>query len=149
MREIHAISIIQPSGELIVRGKKNIENREWKTKKRGFIAIHASGKYDRNRYEYFSENYNVHIDPDEVDYGAIIGFAEIVDVIQEEDVTRATSKWFEGRYGFVLKNMIKLPKAFPVQGSIGMWKLKGKDFEKCLEQLPAGQRKLIRENVLS
>ncbi len=148
MQEIHALSIIQPSGELIVRGKKNVENREWKTKKRGFIAIHASSKFDRNRYSYFDENYKIPIDPDEVDYGAIIGFAEIIDVIQEEDVTRATLKWFEGRYGFVLKNMIKLPKAVPIRGSMGLWKLSGKELEKCLQQLPPAQRKMVRENVL-
>jgi len=148
MQEIHALSIIQPSGELIVRGKKNVENREWKTNKRGFIAIHASSKYDRNRYAYFDENYNLAIDPDDVEYGAVIGFAEISDVIQEEDVTRSTLKWFEGKYGFVLKNMIKLPKAVPIQGSMGLWKLGGKDLEKCLLQLPSAQRKMIKENVL-
>ncbi len=147
MKQISSLSIIQPSGELIVSGIKNVENREWKTNKRGFIAIHASSKYDRHRYDYFSENYAVEIDPDDVDYGAIIGFAEITDVIGDKNVTKKTETWFEGQYGFVLDNMIKLKKAIPIRGSIGLWKLKGKDFEKCLSQLSSKQRKMIEKNL--
>lgn len=149
MKQISSLSIIQPSGELIVSGIKNVENRQWKTKKRGFIAIHASSKFDRSRYEFFNESYDIDIDPDEVDYGAVIGFAEIVDVINEEGVTKKTEQWFEGQYGFVLDNMIKLKKAVPIRGSIGLWKLKGKVLEKCLSQLPSKQRKRVEENFLS
>lgn len=147
MKQISSLSIIQPSGELIVTGIKNVENREWKTNKRGFIAIHASSKYDKNRFDFFSENFEVDIDPDEVDYGAIIGFAEIVDVIGDDDVTEATEDWYEGKYGFVLANTVKLKQAVPIRGSMGLWKLKGKDYEKCFSQLSAKLRKRIEENL--
>jgi len=39
-----ALSIKQPYASLIAHGIKNIENRTWKTKFRGRIYIHASGK---------------------------------------------------------------------------------------------------------
>jgi hypothetical protein len=149
MKQISSLSIIQPSGELIVTGIKNVENREWKTNKRGFIAIHASTKYDRNRFSFFSENFDYEIDPDEVDYGAVIGFAEIIDVIDDQLVTKKTEEWFEGRYGFVLENMIKLKKAVPIRGSMGLWKLKGKDLERCLAQLNSKQRKKVENNFLA
>lgn len=38
------LSIKQPWADLIVTGIKNIENRTWKTKHRGKIYVHASGK---------------------------------------------------------------------------------------------------------
>jgi hypothetical protein len=39
------ISIRQPWAELIVRGKKDIENRTWNTCYRGPLAIHPPRRY--------------------------------------------------------------------------------------------------------
>ncbi|WP_234838619.1 ASCH domain-containing protein [Sinorhizobium meliloti] len=41
-----AISIMQPWAWLIVNGHKDIENRDWPTKSRGPVAIHAGKKVD-------------------------------------------------------------------------------------------------------
>lgn len=49
-----AISIRQPYAYLIVNGKKDIENRNWKTKQRGRVLIHASQKIDDEAVPEFS-----------------------------------------------------------------------------------------------
>ncbi|CQR74146.1 ASCH domain protein [Sporomusa ovata DSM 2662] len=42
-----AITILQPWASLIACGKKQIETRNWATKYRGPIAIHAGARFDR------------------------------------------------------------------------------------------------------
>ncbi len=38
---MRALTILQPWAEMIARGVKRVENRTWRTKYRGEIAIHA------------------------------------------------------------------------------------------------------------
>lgn len=146
LKELRTLSIAQPWAECIVSKGKNIENRNWNTKMRGFIAIHASAAYHAVRFNYCYDDYRLKIDPDKVDFGAIVGFAEIVDVVTKKELSAKTKKWFQGEYGFVLKNVIKLQQPIPMKGSLGFWKLKGSALKKCLEQLSASQRKMILNN---
>jgi len=146
LKELRSLSIAQPWAECIVSKGKNIENRSWDTRIRGYIAIHASGSYSPVRFEYCYEDYRIKIDPDAVYYGAIVGFAEIVDVVTKKELTSKTKKWFQGDYGFVLKNVIKLKNPVPVKGGLSFWKLKGATLKKCLDQLSATQRKKILMN---
>ena len=46
-----ALSIGRPWGSAIAFGGKNIENRDWQTHYRGPLAIHESGKIDRDALE--------------------------------------------------------------------------------------------------
>ena len=91
------LSIKQPWASLIVRGLKDIENRAWKTKFRGRFLIHASKKEDKAAMAIFTGSGLVN--PDDLIHGAIIGSVELVDC-----VTESPSEWFQGPYGFVLKN---------------------------------------------
>lgn len=81
INELRSLSIAQPWAECIISKGKNIENRSWDTRIRGYIAIHASGSYTPARFKYCYEDYRIKIDPSAVSYGAIVGFAKIVDVI--------------------------------------------------------------------
>ena len=135
IKEIRALSITQPWAECILSEGKNVENRSWITHQRGYVAIHASSSYDSKRFKDCSKKYKVNIHPDEVDYGAIVGFAKLVDVVTGEDLTRETKKWFEGEYGFVFEDIIKLKKPVEVKGTLNFWKLKGKILDACLRQL--------------
>ena len=146
LKELRSLSIAQPWAECIISKGKNIENRSWDTRIRGYIAIHASGAYTPIRFESCHNNYGIKIDPDDVSYGAIVGFAEIVDVVTKKGLTSKTKKWFQGDYGFVLKNVIKLKNPIPVKGGLSFWKLKGATLKKCLDQLSATQRKKIISN---
>ena len=92
------LSIRQPWAYLITRGSKNIENRSWRTRYRGPVLIHASLKIDK---EACVEH---RLDPTKLETGGIVGMADIVDC-----VTTHRSRWFNGPYGFVLKNRRGLP----------------------------------------
>lgn len=92
-----AISIRQPYAYLIVNGNKDIENRNWKTKQRGRVLVHASKQIDEEavkRYGLEEMYFNT---------GCIIGSVEIADCVTESE-----SRWFTGKYGFVLKNPEKI-----------------------------------------
>ena len=81
-----ALSIKQPWVHAILRQGKNIENRSWTTAYRGWLALHASGRPRRDAI--FPPGIRA-ADLHEVDYSAICGVAQIVDV-----VTNSRSKWF-------------------------------------------------------
>ena len=87
------ISIRQPWAHLIVKGSKNIENRDWPTSYRGPILIHASLKIDRKAC--FTHKLN----PNHLQKGGVIGIAQLVDCVRNH-----RGRWFVGRYGFVLRN---------------------------------------------
>lgn len=118
MGDMKVISIRQPWAWLIVAGHKDIENRDWPTKVRGRVAIHA-GKYRPQAGEIaeIEKEFGVKINPAELKYGGIIGTAEIVDCVEDHD-----SCWFFGEFGFVLADA--RPGAFlPCQGKLGFFEV--------------------------
>lgn len=48
LTNIPVLTVRQPWASVIVWGYKGIENRNWKTKYRGPILIHAAKEYDKN-----------------------------------------------------------------------------------------------------
>ncbi len=147
IKELKALSICQPWAECIVSKGKNVENRSWDTRYRGFFAIHASKAYNPKRFGYLKD-YRIKLERDDVSYGAIVGFAELVETISDDEVTRGTQRWFQGDVGFVLKNVIRLKKPIPVKGALSFWKLSGRELKAALNQLSAAQKKKISKNPL-
>jgi hypothetical protein len=100
-----ALSVRQPWAWLIVNGYKDIENRDWATKLRGRIWVHTGvHRVTAAEYEDFVNHckaFGIKKYPatGEFKTGGIVGSVEIVDC-----VTKSDSYWFEGKYGFVLKN---------------------------------------------
>ena len=92
------LTLRQPWAYLITRGRKNIENRSWPTKYRGPFLVHASQAVNRLACEHHG------IDPKDLETGGVVGMAEIVDCVSDHPST-----WFEGPYGFVLRNRKALP----------------------------------------
>jgi hypothetical protein len=128
MKEVRVLSIKQPWAFLIVHGYrdfhstdpmaqrfKDIENRSRNTKYRGRFYIHASKSIDKRAMEKFYDLGYVH--PDDCITGAIIGSADLVEV-----VTDSPSKWFEGKYGYVLSDPRWLLNPIPKKGKLGFWK---------------------------
>lgn len=110
-----AISIRQPWAWLILNAGKDIENRDWPTKFRGRILIHASKGMTRDEYEE-GQGLGAELPPFEaLERGGIVGSVEIVGCI-----TESTSSWFLGRYGFQLANPEKLPFR-PYRGQLGIF----------------------------
>lgn len=126
-----AISIRQPWAWAIIHAGKDIENRDWATKFRGPVCIHAAKGMTKDEYihanraiqgavgavdqTWLDRWLGVTPAPYKLDHGGIIGVADIVDCV---DVSN--SKWFFGRFGFVIRNA--RPVSFiPVKGSLGFF----------------------------
>lgn len=116
-----AISIRQPWAWLIIHAGKDIENREWPTRYRGKILIHASKGMTLDEYA-DARDFAEDIRPDivlpyykTIERGGIVGECEIVDCI-----TRSQSPWFGGTFGFVLRNVKALPFQ-PCKGQLGIF----------------------------
>ena len=117
------LSIRQPWAWLIVNGWKNIENRDWSTRVRGRILIHASKSM--TRADWFAASLFVRTfapglcqkipPPEELEQGGTVGEAVILDC-----VTRHDSEWFTGEYGFVLDQQKPLPFQ-PCKGRLGFF----------------------------
>lgn len=149
LKVIRALSIAQPWAECIVAKGKNVENRDWNTWFRGYFAVHASRSKSGDRFEACSDSYGIRLDPADLVFGAIVGFAELVAVITKAEVSRKTHKWFVGEYGFVLSNVVRLRNPVPAKGSLSFWKLEGRALSAALGQLNSSQVKQIASRPLS
>lgn len=116
-----ALSVRQPWAYLIVQGIKDIENRPWTTSYRGPLLIHASRQFDGSY-----SNTDIVL-PDIYEQGGIVGMVNLVDVITESD-----SRWFQGKYGFVLKDACTLP-FMPLRGALHIFDVDTKIFERVEE----------------
>lgn len=124
-----AISIRQPWAWCIIHAGKDIENRDWPTRFRGTVLVHASKGMTRDEYDDCLEtvclvrqlrgtygNGARALPPfEELERGGIVGQVEIVGCVQG-----CTSPWFFGEYGFVLKNAKPLPFR-PFKGALGFF----------------------------
>lgn len=107
--QIKALSIKQPYPHHIFHDGKDVENRDWPTKGRGWFIVHAGVSKSELDMD----------DPKERDLprGGVVGMARIVDCVQEMQ-----SVWFFGRYGFVLRDAFPLP-LIPCRGQLGFFAL--------------------------
>ncbi len=115
-----ALSIRQPWAWLIIHAGKDIENRDWATKVRGLVLVHAAKGMTRDEYadvrEFCDRSANALVpDFDALQRGGIIGSVEIVDCVKHSE-----SRWFFGCYGFVLHNPQPLPFV-PFRGALGFF----------------------------
>ncbi len=120
---IKALSIRQPFADKIIFHGKDIENRTWRTKFRGTVAIHAGMKFDE--FVDLSDK-----EKKKAVRGAIIGIVDVVDCVDKHK-----SKWFNGPIGFVLKNPRPLKKPIPCKGKLGFWKVPAKIEKEIRRQL--------------
>lgn len=125
-----ALSIKQPWAWLIVNGHKDIENRDWTTRFRGEVCIHAGKKEDGEAAACLSGlgihpvsgerlpsgspllSYPYPVDDQR---GGIVGVAEIIGCVEG-----SANEWFVGRYGFVIRNARPVP-FIPVKGALGFF----------------------------
>jgi len=103
---IKALSIKQPYPHHVFHDGKDVENRDWPTKGRGWFIVHAGVSKSE-------------LDDDQMELprGGVVGMARIVDCVTEMD-----SRWFFGRYGFVLADAFPLP-LIPCRGKLGFFAL--------------------------
>lgn len=111
-----ALSVNQPWAWLIVSGHKPVENRDWETKFRGPVLIHAGKKFDNDfDWSVWERVIGAPI-PTNPFMGGIVGMVEIVDCVTEHE-----SPFFFGKFGFVLKNAKQLHNPRPCKGALGFF----------------------------
>ena len=116
------LSIKEPWAYLIACGKKDVENRTWKTNYRGRIYIHATRPqkgFSNIQIKLIENNmseseYNSANDL----YGEIIGEVDIIDC-----VTDSKSKWAElDCYHWILQNANLYETPIKnIKGQLGLW----------------------------
>lgn len=132
-----ALSIRQPWASLIMKARKDVENRNWPTRVRGRILVHAAKGMTRDEHEDAIEFAvdAIRADPknaggkrqttlrelgfdfDALERGGFVGTVEIVDCVQA-----SPSPWFMGAYGFVLRD--PQPMEFvPWKGQLGFFEV--------------------------
>lgn len=123
-----ALSIRQPWAWAIISAGKDIENRDWSTRFRGPVCIHAAKGMTRAEYADARDSIRYAADwsldvplMTDLKRGGIIGVAEIVDCVEE-----SASPWFFGRYGFVLQNARPV-EFIPVRGALGFFEWRQAD----------------------
>ncbi len=107
--EIKALSIKQPYPHHIFHDGKDVENRDWPTKGRGWFIIHAG--VSKSELDMTDERDAA------MPRGGVVGMARIVDC-----VTQMKSDWFFGKFGFVLRDAFPIP-LIPCRGQLGFFHL--------------------------
>lgn len=121
MKQIPALSVLQPWAWLIAHGWKDVENRTWLTKFRGRFLVHAGMRWGREQREdlaYVRARFPDITLPDEFERGGIVGTATVVDC-----VANMSSRWFSGPWGFVLVGQRVAPRFVPCKGALGFFKV--------------------------
>jgi len=122
--KLKALSIRQPWAYLIVEGWKNIENRSFVPPREligQWILIHASRGCTEKEFEdgcafAIKACGFGNIPPlDKIRRGGIVGCVKLARV-----VTSSPSKWFVGKYGYVLTDPLPLPFR-PCNGRLGFF----------------------------
>lgn len=122
-----ALSFKQPWAWLMCKSFKDIENRDWATRFRGRIYIHASkSKSDMGKEtlafilkrltnRQASEFMLVYT---QLTFGAIIGELDITSCVDLHP-----SPWFFGKYGFTVSNPVLYEKPIPYKGQLGFFNI--------------------------
>lgn len=118
-----ALSIRQPWCWAILNAGKDVENRDWYTSFRARFAIHAAKGMTKDEYRSAGSCIAqtcpqgiVLPDFGEIARGAIVGVADLAGCVKQ-----SASPWFQGKYGFVLRNVIELPEPIPCAGALNFW----------------------------
>lgn len=147
-----AISLWQPWASAIAFDAKRIETRHWPTKYRGRLAIHAAARCIKRELEEFQEdswwlgalkNTGFSANSEQLykllPFGAIVAVCDLTDCRKAESFKveefplrgAAPNQWTEpdmgnfsdGRYGWVLENIVRLVAPIPFKGKQGFFNL--------------------------
>ncbi len=120
-----ALSIRQPWADLILRGRKTIELREWSTAHRGLLVIHAGQQVENAACHRWGLN------PDSVPRGSLVGTVELVEIM-EFDLELWKKLWHQhlspspgpGKWrGWRVRNPRYLDKPIPCRGLPGLFRV--------------------------
>ena len=117
-----ALSVRNPWALAIMLGK-DIENRDWPTRLRGRIAIHASASMTRYEFDDALDfmraigfTFPLSFEQTKEANGKVLGTVDLVDCVRHSE-----SPWFQGPYGFVLRDPQPFSPQIRVRGALGFW----------------------------
>lgn len=130
---MRCLSIRQPWVWAILHAGKRIENRSWSTNYRGPIAIHAAKGMTKAEYDEFEYWWAIEFPRRPLQTfptvpaivrlprGAIVGTAILDGVVTRQTCPLTQEPWFQGPYGFVLREVWRLPEPIPYKGALGLF----------------------------
>jgi hypothetical protein len=123
--EIKTLSIKQPYPHHIFHDGKDVENRDWLTRGRGWIIVHAGiSKTELDKYDDHQMA---------MPRGGVVGMARIIDCVEKMD-----SSWFNGPYGFVLRDAFPLP-LIPCRGALSFFALPAEILQQVADAVRAAR----------
>ncbi|KKL91162.1 hypothetical protein LCGC14_1897480 [marine sediment metagenome] len=128
---IKTLSVKQPWAWAIAEGLKTIETRTWIPNHRGDILIVASLKPDKLLLDWLVEQRGKDI-LSEILYGKALAIVELVECrpMTKADEDAAMCPVYKGAFAWVLANVRKIEKPYPVKGRLGLYETrKPVDFE--------------------
>ncbi len=139
---IPTLSIRQPYCWAICHAKKDVENRDWSTRYRGPILIHASKSGTHREFEgsrqQIVEVFGVDVPAlEELPRGGLVARAILADVVGAERYCgRCVSPWYAGPPAFAwlleaveeLRTADGAPAVLPLAGRQGLFEVDWRDF---------------------
>lgn len=114
--EMRCLAIRQPWAWAIVAGAKDVENRSWKTTYRGPVVIQASSK--AVAVKRLAKTHE--LPPAEFAYGALIGVADLVDIVPLSEELEA-NPWAWGPYCWIFRNARAFHRAIPFKAKLNLY----------------------------
>jgi hypothetical protein len=154
MKEIKKIDVMllaQPWIQCVLYSNKNVENKSVNKKMHGTVAIYSSINKKNERFEDCKTCYGIQHEYNPEITGKILGFVDIVDVIEPEtkNIPRKYKKWWQPEYyGYVLENLriLKTPVAVSKKdGVVSWWTLNTKDKKRVIEAMSTTQINQFKE----
>jgi hypothetical protein len=135
---LRCLAIQQPWAWAVCVGIKTVENRTQPTPYRGLIAILASTK--RTNVNELVRSYpDLELDADFFTYGAVIGVANLVDVV-EMNPSLGKNPSAAGPLCWLLEDARLLPKPVLAKGKLNLYTLDAVESKAVWNQLPNLQR---------
>ena len=119
------------------RLRKRVENRTWSPPESAIgqrFAIHAGKTYDAEGESWIEDVLEFDLPLPEDQPTGIIGVVTLKSVITEDEAGEH-DMWWNGPYGWVLDNVIELPRPVPCRGAQGLWPVALADAEEVYRML--------------
>lgn len=140
------ISLWEPWGTAIALGLKKIETRGWSTNYRGMIAIHCAQTRQHAGFilhpdarQYFAGAGIIH--PAQLNFGKVVAVANLDDCQPTQGLLSAGrvspqehvfGDYGVDRFGWLLKDVRKLARPFPLKGRQGFFQVDDRLIEEAL-----------------
>ncbi len=144
-KDLRALTIRHPWAWCVVHGFKAIENRSQPLPGKFLgevVAIHAShAQVDEDNLTEAEKLVRTQIPEEGLERGSIIGFARFVGSVRSRKQLRPSdAKWFHGPYGWLVEDVVLLPKPIPCNGALGFWRVPRRVVAQLRAQVDAAAR---------